>query len=189
VEETNCQEKEGYKTAYHNDEKKDLSALEVLRKEIIVAKEAAKNALKDAKKKLDNFAKAVKKDGKSYYHAIQVHWMAKGKSKAAYHSGAWNGKDARDAMKEPEHYYATMSSILGRHKANATTNKQIRDLLHRVCKLLHCWHEVFHALRSEKREIGWEVSLSLQISKAIKLHRKLGLRISPKVHTMEDHAL
>jgi hypothetical protein len=48
---------------------------------------------------------------------------------------------------------------------------------------------VFHTLRSEKREIGWEVSLSLQISKAIKLHRKLGLRITPKVHTMEDHAL
>jgi pyruvate-formate lyase-activating enzyme len=92
-------------------------------------------------------------------------------------------------MKEPEHYYATMSSILGRHKANATTNKQIRDLLHRVCKLLHCWHEVFHTLRSEKREIGWEVSLSLQISKAIKLHCKLGLRITPKVHTMEDHTL
>ena len=181
--------KEKRRTKLTNDEIKDLSDLKQLRNQIVEKKDATKTAVQDAKSELSNFAKALKRNGKSYYHAIQNHWKERGKSKGAYHGGAWNGKDARDAMKEPEHYYATMYNILTEHKADTTTTRQIRVLLNNTCKLLHRWHEVFHTLRSEKREEGWEVALSLQTRHAIKLHRKFGLSITPKVHIIEDHAV
>jgi predicted transposase YbfD/YdcC len=170
-------------------EKIELDQLIVVRDEVVLPKEAAKQMEKDAKKELDDFVKSVKKKSDGFYQAIQDHWKAKGKSKAAYHGGAWNGKYARDAMREPEVYYWSMRSLLLNFKSQSTETQQIDRLLSRVCRLLHRWHDVFHNLRSEKREPGWSVALGIQIADAVKLHRKFGLTVTPKVHIMEDHGV
>jgi hypothetical protein len=101
----------------------------------------------------------------------------------------WNGKDARDAMKDPEHYYWSMYKILMKHKADRTSKKQIRKLLNNICKLLRSWHEVFHDLLTKQRESWMADELDTQIKEAVAMHRKLGLPITPKVHIMEDHGL
>jgi protein-disulfide isomerase len=93
------------------------------------------------------------------------------------------------AMREPEVYYWSMRSLLLNFKSQSTETQQIDRLLSRVCRLLHRWHDVFHNLRSEKREPGWSVALGIQIADAVKLHRKFGLTVTPKVHIMEDHGV
>jgi hypothetical protein len=59
------------------------SSLKALCNQIAMPKYAAVNVLKDAKTEFDNFAKAMKTDGQSYYRAIRGHWKAEGKGIAA----------------------------------------------------------------------------------------------------------
>jgi uncharacterized protein YukE len=114
-----------------------------------------RDALKDFKKKLEtDLAKLqslLKRDSESYYYAIEQHWKANGKSKAAYHGGKWNGKDARDAMKDPEKYYSEMKNVLLRFKADTTTNETIGLLLNDVVELLRIWYKVFRREREARR--------------------------------------
>lgn len=51
---------------------------------------------KKTTQELSKFHSELKKDGTSYYHAVESHLKYNGK-KGAYHGGKWNGK----AMKDP----------------------------------------------------------------------------------------
>ena len=52
--------------------------------------------------------------------------------------------------------------------------------------MLHTWHDIFHNLRSEKREQGWSVALAIQIADAVKLQRKFGLTVTPRVKRISN---
>jgi len=85
----------------------------------------------------------LKRDSESYYYAIEQHWKANGKSKAIHHGWKWNGKDAHDAMKDPEKYYSEMKTVLIQFKANTTANEIIGLLLNDIVELLSMWYRVF----------------------------------------------
>ena len=168
------------------EENKRLADLIALRQTLVSRREAAKGAKKAADDKIKRYKEAVKNDENGFYHRIDDHWESHGKSKGAYHGGAWNGKDSRDAMSNPERYYGTMKRLLY-DVINRSSKSAVKRLLRKVCRLLRSWHDVFHNLRSEERTWSQYEELDKQIKKAVHLHRRMGLPITPKVHILEDH--
>ena len=129
-----------------------------------------------------------KKQNSVHYH-LEADWRRNGKSKGAYHGGQWNGKDAREAMKNPRKFYEGKRQILKEMKGEGVDDSTIDDLCNDVISLLSLWHDVFHLLRKTSPTPADKIELEKAIKKAVSKHREVGLSITPKVHLIEDHAL
>jgi hypothetical protein len=103
----------------NDKEKEKLSQYNLRRDRMVADREAAKAAEKTVKDKITKLVdEEAKDDLEGYYHAIQCHWKNQGiRSKAAYHGGSWNGKDAREVM----------SDVQDVEEVQAIANSQTRD--------------------------------------------------------------
>jgi hypothetical protein len=68
------------------------------------------------------------------------------------------------------------------------TEEEIDKLIEDTISLLEHWNKVFQLLMSKTRTPRVKEDLKAAIKSALKLHRKLGLPITPKAHFIEDHA-
>ena len=63
------------------------------------------------------------------------------------------------------------------------------DLLReRTTSLLQAWDAVFSLMRVHSPSSAQKDEAKERIENAMRIHRECGLSITPKVHTMEDHA-
>ncbi len=87
--------------------------------------------------------------------------------------GKLNGKDAPDAMKDPEKYYSEMKTVLLQFKPDTTANETISLLLNDIVELLRMWYKVFQVMRGKERPDEVYVKLALAIDAATRKHRSL----------------
>ena len=90
------------------DENSNLDGLEKARTALTRKRDSTKEKAKNAKASIDNLHSDMKKESDSWYYAIEQVWKRNGKTRAAYHGGKWNGKDAKAVMKDPLTYDGAM---------------------------------------------------------------------------------
>eukprot|EP00956_Cyclotella_meneghiniana_P008788 scaffold12009_cov61-Cyclotella_meneghiniana.AAC.4 len=166
-----------------------LTELQVVRDQIARERDSWRTKETAAKGSLKSYQTKQKGNNSSFYYAINEYWGSQGKHKESYHGGAWNGNHAKDVLRDPDRFYGGMRDVLLEFKEGSIPNETVDTLLSSIVELLKAWNDVFRLFGSKTRTQQNQTDLAAAITKAVKLHRELGLSVTPKVHLIEDHAL
>jgi hypothetical protein len=171
-----------------------LEDLQMERKLLADASKKAKDRKTAIKTKLEIFVNQRKLEKDSFYAKHEELYIRSGVKRAAYHGGAMTGGHIIKIMKNSEKIFTESRDILKKMKRDgdaeeaAIMDAEIDLLCERTASLLQAWDAVFSLMRVHSPSSAQKDEAKERIENAMRIHRECGLSITPKVHTMEDHA-
>lgn len=148
---------------------------------------ARKKAIKE---QLDAYLVARKRDRNGIYNKLERaandHKMDRGKA----FGGKYDGTVAKEIMQDPTGVYNKWRRILKEERRPGVEDAEIDGLLmNQVIELMTAWNDFFTLLRQTKPTDADRKAAPGGARKAVDLHVALLGNKTPKVHTVEDHAV
>ncbi|EJK52479.1 hypothetical protein THAOC_28237 [Thalassiosira oceanica] len=147
------------------------------------------DAVSKKKKHLDKFRTDRRSERESLYCKIDRILAEYDILRAEYHGGDLTGGHVKILMKKASEIMAQIAACLDEDKSDRCklSKEEIEAKCGKYSKLLTSWNAVLSEVHKEEPEEEDFVRTAKLVGIALKLHRGMGLSITPKGHDVEDH--